>query len=70
MIGVLLPYILGVYGAYYLATVIAGVELPLLYAVAYLQKHPDPRGSAWIATVLKVDIFFGLLAVYLSQFDV
>ena len=70
MIGVLIPYILEVYGAYYLATVIAAVELPLLYSFAYLKKHPDPEGAAWIAKVLKVDIFFGLLAVYLSKFDV
>lgn len=69
MMGVLLPYILGVYGAIYLTALVVGVELPLLYAFAYLYKHPDPGGCAWVAKVLKIDIFFGLLAIYLSRFD-
>ncbi len=69
MMGALLPYILGVYGAIYLTALVVGVELPLLYAFAYLYKHPDPGGCAWVAKVLKIDIFFGLLAVYLSRFD-
>ncbi|GAG87232.1 unnamed protein product, partial [marine sediment metagenome] len=33
-------------------------------------KHPNPEGSGWVAKVLKVDIFAGLLAIYLSKFDV
>ena len=70
MMGVLLPYILDVYGAIYLTALLVGVELPLLYTVVYLYKHPDPGGCAWVAKVLKIDIFFGLLAVYLSRFDV
>lgn len=70
MMTVLLPYILGVYGATYLVALIVGVELPLLYSFNYITKHPDPGGCKWIAKVLKIDIFFGLLAVYLSKFDV
>lgn len=70
MLGSLLPYILGVYGATYLAALIIGVEFPLLYTLIYLFKHPNPEGCSWIAKVLKVDIFFGLLAVYVSKFDV
>ncbi|MCH7496893.1 MAG: geranylgeranylglycerol-phosphate geranylgeranyltransferase [Candidatus Marinimicrobia bacterium] len=66
MFGCLLPYILGVYNSTYLAAVIIGVEIPLLYAFNYLVKHPTPAGAGWVAKVLKVDIFAGLLAIYLS----
>lgn len=70
MFACLLPYISGAYGATYLITLIVGVELPLTYCLHYLVKHPDPAGGGWVAKVLKVDIFAGLLAVYLSKFDV
>ena len=70
MFGCLVPYILKIYGATYLAAVIIGVEIPLLYTIIYLVKHPNPEGSGWVAKVLKVDIFAGLLAIYLSKFDV
>ena len=68
MFGCLVPYILKIYGATYLAAVIIGVEIPLLYTIIYLVKHPNPEGSGWVAKVLKVDIFAGLLAIYLSRF--
>ena len=70
MFGCLLPYILVIYGTTYLVTVIIGVDLPLLYTFFYLVKHPNPEGSGWVAKVLKVDIFAGLLAIYLSRFDI
>jgi geranylgeranylglycerol-phosphate geranylgeranyltransferase len=70
MFGCLLPYILLVYGTTYLVAVIIGVEFPLLYSFVFLYKHPNPAGAGWVAKVLKVDIFAGLLAIYLSKFDV
>ena len=70
MLACLLPYILAIYGATYLAALIIGVEFPLLYTLIYLFKHPNPEGCSWVAKVLKVDIFFGLLAVYVSKFNI
>ncbi|UCH10343.1 MAG: geranylgeranylglycerol-phosphate geranylgeranyltransferase [Fidelibacterota bacterium] len=70
MFGCLLPYILQVYGPTYLVAVIIGVEVPLLYTFVHLYNHPNPAGAGWVAKVLKVDIFAGLLAIYLSKFDV
>lgn len=70
MFGCLLPYILKAYGTTYLVAVVIGVELPLLYSIFYLLKHPNPQGCGWVAKLLKVDIFAGLLAIYLSKFDV
>ena len=70
MFGCLLPYILNAYGTTYLVAVVIGVELPLLYAIIYLLRHPNPSGCGWVSKLLKVDIFAGLLAIYLSKFDV
>ncbi|MFC1484468.1 geranylgeranylglycerol-phosphate geranylgeranyltransferase [Candidatus Neomarinimicrobiota bacterium] len=70
MFGCLLPYILQAYGTTYLVAVIIGVELPLLYSIIYLVRHPNPQGCGWVSKLLKVDIFAGLLAIYLSKFDV
>ena len=70
MFGCLMPYILVVYGTTYLVAVIVGVEIPLLYTFIYLVKHPNPAGAGWVAKVLKVGIFTGLLAIYLSKLDV
>jgi geranylgeranylglycerol-phosphate geranylgeranyltransferase len=70
MFGCLVPYILKLYGTIYLVAVFIGVELPLLYAIIYLVRHPNPTGCGWVSKVLKVDIFAGLLAIYLSKFDV
>ncbi|UCD37933.1 MAG: geranylgeranylglycerol-phosphate geranylgeranyltransferase [Fidelibacterota bacterium] len=69
MFGCLLPYIITVYGTTYLVAVTIGVELPLLYSLIYLVKHPNPAGAGWVAKVLKVDILAGLLAIYLSKFE-
>ncbi|MFC1480796.1 UbiA family prenyltransferase [Candidatus Neomarinimicrobiota bacterium] len=70
MFGCLWPYLMGYYGAYYLITLTFGVEIPLLYVLAYLKHNPSPLGCAHVARILKIDVFGGLLAVYLSNFDV
>jgi hypothetical protein len=68
--GCLWPYLTGHYGEYYLITLTFGVEIPLLYVLAYLKHNPSPLGCAHVARILKIDVFAGLLAVYLSKFDV
>ena len=70
MLGCLWPCITGYYGAYYLVALTFGVEIPLLYVLSYLKHNPTPVGCAHVARILKIDVFAGLLAVYLSKFDV
>ena len=70
MAGCLWPYLTGHYGAYYLITLTCGVEIPLLYVLAYLKHNPSSLGCAHVARILKIDVFAGLLAIYLSKFDV
>ena len=68
MIGAIFPYILNVYGKFYLFTVIFTVEIPLLYVIFSIQRDTSATNCSLISSVLKADIFFGLLAIYLGRF--
>jgi len=68
MVGALVPYGLGVYGKYYLLTLIFGVEIPLGFFIYSLQKDGSAANCARLAAFLKGDIFMGLLAIFLGKF--
>jgi geranylgeranylglycerol-phosphate geranylgeranyltransferase len=68
MIGALIPYGLGIYGKYYLLTLIFGVEIPLGFFIYSLQKDSSAANCARLAAFLKGDIFMGLLAIFLGKF--
>ena len=68
MTGAIFPYILNVYGKFYLITVIFTVEIPLLYVIFSIQRDTSATNCSLISSVLKADIFFGLLAIYLGRF--
>ena len=68
MTGIIFPYILNVYGKFYLITVIFTVEIPLLYVIFSIQRDTSATNCSLISSVLKADIFFGLLAIYLGRF--
>ncbi len=68
MVGALVPYGLGIYGKYYLLTLIFGVEIPLGFFIYSLQKDSSAANCARLAAFLKGDIFMGLLAIFLGKF--
>jgi geranylgeranylglycerol-phosphate geranylgeranyltransferase len=68
MVGALVPYGLGIYGKYYLLTLIFGVEIPLGFFIYSLQKDSSAANCARLAALLKGDIFMGLLAIFLGKF--
>lgn len=68
IISTFLPYGLGVYGKYYLGVVLFLVDLPLLYVLLAIWRDYSSRNCALLARVLKGDVFFGLLAIYLGKF--
>lgn len=67
-VGALLPYWLGIYGRYYLWVVLILVDLPLLYVMLALWRDSSSRNCGFLARILKGDVFFGLLAIYLGKF--
>lgn len=68
IISTFLPYWLNVYGKYYLWVVILLVDVPLLYVQIAIWRDYSSRKCALLARILKGDVFFGLLAIYLGKF--
>lgn len=67
-IGIPIPFVLGIYGKYYLWTVLLTVEIPLIYVLVNLMLDISKKNCAKLSAILKYDIFFGLIAVYLGRF--
>ena len=63
-----LPYVMGIYGKFYLLVLITAVEFPLLYVIYSIRKDHSPVNCGHLASVLKADIFFGLLAIFVGKF--
>jgi len=68
MLGALIPYFSGIYGNYYLLALIFAVEIPLVYFLYSLSKDSSAENCGRLASLLKADIFFGLLAIFLGRY--
>ncbi len=68
MIGALLPFFMDIYGKYYLLTLLVAVELPLIYFIFSLFRDSSAINCGRLSGLLKADIFFGLLAIFLGRF--
>ena len=62
-----IPYLLNWYSWHYLATVIVGVDLVLIYLGIRLWRNDSKANSAKIQRWMKWDIFIGLGAIYLGS---
>ena len=60
-------YFTGVFGLNYLLIVIPFVDFVLLYIIYSLGKNQSRKHLADISTLMKIDMLFGLLAVYLGR---
>jgi geranylgeranylglycerol-phosphate geranylgeranyltransferase len=61
------PYLLNWYSWRYLATVVIGVDLLLIYFAIRLWRDASKENSAKIQRWMKWDIFVGLVAIYLGS---
>lgn len=71
MVGILvpctvLPYIWKLYGGWYLATVVAGVDTVLVYAAIAMWRSPTRETFGRLARLLKYDMFIALFAMYVG----
>lgn len=64
----LLPYFLKIYGIYYLAVVIAGVDVVILCALLSIWRNPAPKNLGRMSNLLKADMLVGLVAIFLGKF--
>jgi geranylgeranylglycerol-phosphate geranylgeranyltransferase len=65
----LVPYFIGVYNVYYLWIVIIGVDLVLAGICAGLWRFNDRSSLGKISHLLKLDMFVGLLSIYVGVSD-
>lgn len=63
-----LPYIFQILSLSYLIIVILGVDLVLLYVVWSMWKNPTTSNLGRLSTILKIDMFLGLAAIYTGKF--
>ncbi len=68
MTGAFSPFFLSIYGKYYLVTLVLTVEIPLLFVIFSIQRDHSSKNCSRLSSILKGDIFFGLLAIYLGKF--
>jgi geranylgeranylglycerol-phosphate geranylgeranyltransferase len=62
------PYIFQIFSLSYLIMVIPGVDLVLLYVVWSMWKNPTTSNLGRLSTILKIDMFLGLTAIYMGKF--
>jgi len=61
-----IPYLMGLYNIYYLATMLVGVDIPILYILSLLIRSPTVRTAERVKTYLKVLIVIGILGLYIG----
>jgi len=62
-----LPFLFGWFSMRYLVAVVLGVDLFLFYLVFSMWRDPSPRHMGRLSSRMKVDMFMGLLAIYLGS---
>ncbi|NHZ84715.1 MAG: hypothetical protein GWP19_02405 [Planctomycetia bacterium] len=68
-IGVVIPYIMGVYNYLYLLFVIIGIEIPLALTVFLTMKSSTITTAKQVAKLLKFSTIAGVLAVWLGSIN-
>ena len=68
MVGALIPYFFNIYGIFYLLVLIFTVEIPLVYFLYSISRDSSAENCGRLSSLLKADIFFGLLAIFLGRY--
>lgn len=63
-----LPFIFNIYGILYFLVLTFTVEFPLVYVLYSLQRDTSAKNCSRLSSILKGDIFFGLLAIFLGKY--
>jgi geranylgeranylglycerol-phosphate geranylgeranyltransferase len=61
-----IPYLSGIYGMKFLITVNLGVNVVVVFIVYSLWKDQSSKNLNFLSTILKWDMFIGLIAIYLG----
>ena len=63
-----LPYLFDIFSLFYLIVVILGVDLVLFYVLWSMWKDTSTSNLGRLSTILKIDMFLGLAAIYVGKF--
>ncbi len=63
-----LPYLFDIFSLIYLIMVILGVDLVLFYVLWSMWKDTSTPNLGRLSTILKIDMFLGLAAIYVGKF--
>ena len=63
----LVPYIVHIFSFPYLIVVVVGVDFFLVYVVFSIWTRPESKNFGRLSLLMKLDMFIGLLAVYLGK---
>lgn len=68
IIATIMPFAFGIFGTTYLLVVTIGVDLVLIYVMVSMWRNPSPPNLGRLSTLLKMDMFVGLIAIYTGRF--
>lgn len=63
-----LPYLFKIFGIYYFLTVLLIVDFVISYVIYSAWKNPDSINLSRLSMILKLNMFAGLIAIYLGKF--
>lgn len=66
ILSTMVPALFRIYNMAYLVVVVLGVDIPLMYIIRSIWRDPEPANLGRISFILKIDMLFGLLAIYLG----
>jgi geranylgeranylglycerol-phosphate geranylgeranyltransferase len=64
----ILPYALNVFGLYYLLFVLGFVDLIIVFVLFSMWKNSEKKQLSRLSLILKLNMFAGLIAIYLGKF--
>ena len=63
-----IPYLLNIFGLYYLVIVVFVVNAVVVYTLFAMWKDSSPQKLSRLSVILKLNMFAGLIAIYLGKF--
>jgi len=63
-----LPYLFKIFGIYYLLTVLMIVDFVIIYVIYSAWRNPESKNLSRLSMILKLNMFAGLIAIYLGKF--
>ncbi len=64
----IMPYVFNIFGNYYLVVVLGIVDVVVVYVLFSMFHNPESKNLSRLSVILKLNMFTGLVAIYLGKF--